>query len=57
MTLTRVTNLQPGDIVDLGPNEIITVREVIPYGERETKVIDLNGNSIIFSNTNWFETL
>lgn len=55
MALTQVTELLPGDVIDIGPNERITVSHRESYGVSETTVQDMDGNVHILANTNWFE--
>lgn len=54
MSLTRITDLTPGDTITL-PDGVITLKWVDPYGGRETVLTDTEGRPTILSNDNWFE--
>lgn len=54
MSLTRITELQPGDTINL-PDGTITLKWVDPYGYYETVLTDTEGRCTILSNDNWFE--
>lgn len=54
MNLTRITDLEAGDVIELA-GELITLKWVDSYSGRETVVTDTQSRPTVLSNDNWFE--